>query len=55
MVLTEDLSNDTGVPQSVAVALRSESVAASAIINPIEEPARNLFEDPPPSQPLISI
>ena len=55
MVLTEDLSNDTSIPQSVAMALGSESVAASAITNPIEEPARNPLEDPPPSRPLMSI
>ena len=40
MALTEDLSNIT-VPQSVAVPAGSESVAPSAITNPIEDPARN--------------
>ena len=37
------------------MALGSESIAASAIADPIEKPARNPLEDPPPSQPLMSI
>ena len=54
VALTEHLSNDTSLPQSVAVPAGSASVAASAVTNPIEDPATNPLEDPPPSQPLMS-
>ena len=55
MALTEDLSNDKSLPQSVSVSVRFEYVAASAVKNPIEDPATNPLEGPPPSQPLMSI
>ena len=49
MGLTEDPLNNTHVPKAVAMPSISESVAIYAVINTIEDPARNPLQNPPPS------